>query len=129
MDNKITKPRLKQLLSYDLYKILLIIVACVLVWSLLFTIFGDSLSEAQTFGAYSYNVTVYDDELDRLFAEEGEESFRSYDVREAYHTSFGRYSETDTGVPQQFSSYLAVGQMDVLFCSSVKVFQSVISMP
>ncbi len=119
MDNKITKVRLKQLLSYDLFKIIAIIVGGILFWSLAFTMFGDSLSEGQNLNIYAYNVNVIQREMEDFLSEEDDsKDFKSYEVRETKFYSFGAYSPNDTTVPQQFAAWTSVGQIDILFISS-----------
>jgi len=54
MDNKITKSRLSNLLSYDWLKIIALIVAVAVVWSLAFTIGAPRASVGQTFGLFTY---------------------------------------------------------------------------
>lgn len=57
MDNKITKRRLSDMLSYDWIFILVVIVGACLVWSLIYTVAGVRLSEGQTFNIqYYYSV-------------------------------------------------------------------------
>lgn len=117
MDNRITKKRLKQLLSYDLFKLIVFIVIGIIIWSLLFTMLGDSLDEGQSLNVYAYNVNVYGEELDTLL--EGENSdYRSYDVMETSFYSFGAYNASDTAVAQQFTAWSSVGQLDLMFISS-----------
>ncbi len=55
MDNRITGTRLKNLLLYDWFKIVLIVVAIVLVWALAFTTGAPRASTGQTFGLLVYN--------------------------------------------------------------------------
>lgn len=123
MDNKITTKRLKQLLSYDLVKIIAIIVAGVLVWSLLFTMLGDSLDEGQTLSIYSYNVTIHDEEINSLLTGDLSD-YRSYDVVETNYYSFGKYTPNNTTVSQQFAAWSSVGQLDAIFISSAKDLKS-----
>ena len=54
MDNRITKTRLGNLLSYDWLKIIAIIIAIALVWSLAFTTGAPRASVGQTFGLFTY---------------------------------------------------------------------------
>ncbi len=116
MDNRITKSRLKQLLSYDLIKIIAIIVAGVLVWSLMFTMFGDSLSEGQSLNVYSYGVNISSGEMDK-FMKDGEYcDYTSYDVHETTFYSF----VNEEVFYQQYAAWSSVGQLDVFFISSVK---------
>ena len=120
MDNKITKKRLGQLLSYDLWKIILIIVAGIFFWSLLFTMFGDSLSEGQSLNVYAYNVTVNTDEVYDLLDRERGGKFMSYEIHETKYYNFGTYSSTDTTMGQQFTAWSSVGQLDIFLVSGEK---------
>lgn len=54
MDNRITGTRLKNLLLYDWFKIVLIVVAIILVWVLAFTTGAPRASTGQTFGLLVY---------------------------------------------------------------------------
>lgn len=54
MDNKITRARLSNLLSYDWVKIVAIIAAVVFVWVLAFTIGAPRATVGQTFGLFVY---------------------------------------------------------------------------
>lgn len=54
MDNKITRARLSNLISYDWVKIVAIIAAIALVWGLAFTIGAPRASVGQTFGLFTY---------------------------------------------------------------------------
>jgi len=118
MDNRITKSRLKQLLSYDLLKICALILAGVILWSLLFTMFGDSLSEGQSLNVYWYNVSVYGEEINGLLEKKSEGDFKSYEVHETTAYNFGAYSPNNTTMPQQFSAWTSVGQIDIFIVSN-----------
>lgn len=118
MDNKITKKRLSQLLSYDLWKILAIIIAAIFVWSLLFTTLGPRLSEGQMLNIYSYNVTVTSAEMNDLIdTEKDNGAYYSYEVYQTKFYDFGKYNSSDTTVTQQFTAWSSVGQLDAIFIS------------
>ena len=51
---KITKKRLNILLSYDWIKIILLAVAAILVWSLIFTMTATRVTPAQNFTIFNY---------------------------------------------------------------------------
>ena len=59
MDNKITKARLTNLLAYDWIKILVLVLAVVLVWSLAFTIGAPRASVGQMFNVFYYGDFSY----------------------------------------------------------------------
>ncbi len=55
MDNRITGKRLSNVLSYDWFKIIIIIAAVALVWSLAFTMGAPRATTGQTFGFFVYS--------------------------------------------------------------------------
>ena len=124
MNNKITKKRLGQLLSYDFWAIIALIVAGVVVWSLLFTMFGDSLSEGQKMNVYAYNVNINENEVYDLLKTYDENPYFSYEIRESSFYNFGGYSSSNTIVSQQFTAWSSVGQLDLIFISSDKTIKS-----
>lgn len=59
MDNKITKRRLSNMLSYDWIFILVVVVVACVAWSLIYTMAGVRLSAGQTFNIqYYYTVSA-----------------------------------------------------------------------
>ena len=54
MDNKFTKKRIQNMLSYDWIKMLIMVLAIVLVWSLAFTIGAPRATAGQVFCFYYY---------------------------------------------------------------------------
>lgn len=54
MDAKITKKRLNILLSYDWIKIILVAVAMIVLWSLVFTMTATRVTNAQNFTIFNY---------------------------------------------------------------------------
>ncbi len=115
MDNKITKQRLKSLLSYDLAKIIIIIVAAILLWSLLFTMLGDAPSAGQKLQVYSYGVTLLNNEIDDLLTGSSSD-YQSYEIAEATYYEFTESYAT----AQQFAAWSGAGEMDVIFASDVR---------
>lgn len=57
MDARVTKKRIGQLLSYDWIKIVALIVAVIVVWSIVFSSTATRLNQAQTFTVYAYKGT------------------------------------------------------------------------
>ena len=57
MDAKITKKRLNILLSYDWIKIILVAVAMIVLWSLVFTMTATRVTNAQNFTIFNYTGT------------------------------------------------------------------------
>ncbi|MCI5838560.1 MAG: hypothetical protein MRZ91_05175 [Christensenellaceae bacterium] len=119
MDNRITKKRLSQLLSYDLWKIIALIVAGIFVWSLLFTTLGARLSEGQQLNIYAYNVKVTEQgQMDDLIdVEKDNGEYYSYEVYATRFYSLGDFSASNTTVSQQITAWSSVGQLDVMFIS------------
>ncbi len=58
MDAKITKKRLKQMLSYDWLKIVALIVAVIFVWSLIFTMTATPITPTQQFTVINYRGNI-----------------------------------------------------------------------
>ena len=58
MDNKLTKKRLSDFLSYDWIIMLVVIVAAIVLWELVYTIAAVRLTEGQNF-KYYYDVNMY----------------------------------------------------------------------
>ena len=59
MDAKITKKRLGHLLSYDWVKMIAVVLAAILVWSLIFTTSATRITSTQRFVVYNYLGTSY----------------------------------------------------------------------
>lgn len=82
MDNKITKTRLSNYLSYEWIMIIVIVIVAIVAWELIYTMAGVRLSTGQTF-KYYYDETVYssnDVALYDLFKVGQEDGTFSYDV-------------------------------------------------
>ena len=54
MDNRFTKKRITNMLAYDWLKMVIIILAIILFWSLAYTIGAPRISPGQTFTVYYY---------------------------------------------------------------------------
>ncbi|MBR3863892.1 MAG: hypothetical protein IKJ19_02075 [Clostridia bacterium] len=80
MDNKITKRRLTNLLAYDWIKIIIIIVAVILVWSLAFTIGAPRASTGQVFNVFYYGEFSYQKSPSVINYEAKNSGAYSYDV-------------------------------------------------
>ncbi len=59
MDAKITKKRLGHLLSYDWIKMIAVVVAAIMVWSLIFTVSATRITNTQRFVVYNYRGTNF----------------------------------------------------------------------
>ena len=80
MDNKITKRRLANLLAYDWIKIVVIIAAIVLVWSLAFTTGAPRASTGQVFNVFYYGDFSYQKSPGVINDEAKKSGAYSYDV-------------------------------------------------
>ena len=80
MDNKITKRRLTNLLAYDWIKIIVIIVAISLVWSLAFTTGAPRASTGQVFNVFYYGDFSYQKSPSVINYEAKNSGAYSYDV-------------------------------------------------
>lgn len=78
MNTKITKKRLSEMLQYDWIKILLVIVAAIVLWELLFTTTAVRLTEGQFFKVFYYQ-TLQSDGIDGMYRFMEDVDF-SYDV-------------------------------------------------
>ena len=109
MDAKITKQRLSRMLSYDWVKIIGVIVAVCIVWSLVFTMTATRITTTQQFKVYNYagNRTFSDKFLD-LYDRAFGEGF-SYEILEISQESLN--SEINTVLEARFS----VGEGDLMF--------------
>ena len=82
MDNKLTKKRLSDFLSYDWIIMLVVIVAAIVLWELVYTIAAVRLTEGQNF-KYYYDVNMYagnDAAFYSLITEDEDDPVFSYDV-------------------------------------------------
>ena len=79
MDNKITKRRLSNMLSYDWIFILVVVVVACVAWSLIYTMAGVRLSAGQTFNI-QYYYTVSASKSGELADDLEEKNVFSYDV-------------------------------------------------
>ena len=112
MDNRITKTRLSNLLSYDWLKIIAIIVAIVLVWSLAFTIGAPRASVGQTFGLFTYADFGVAESEGELLSDAKENGAFSYDVLD-----FGTRSLTEDYFGTIMSAANSVREGDIMITS------------
>ena len=97
MDAKITKKRLNILLSYDWIKIILLAVAAILVWSLIFTMTATRVTPAQNFTIFNYTGTSVTDRFNSYSSLKGKDVF-SYEILEISTTDITtgkNYSENE----------------------------------
>lgn len=89
MDNKITKRRLSDFLSYEWIIMIVVAVACIIVWELVFTMTSVRVSVGQDFKFY-YDQTVYSGSSNKMYSlfvdeEDPERTIFSYDVFKVSH--------------------------------------------
>ena len=75
MDAKITKKRLNILLSYDWIKIILVAVAMIVLWSLVFTMTATRVTNAQNFTIFNYTGTSANSRFNSYSVGEGDALF------------------------------------------------------
>lgn len=114
MDNKFTKKRIQNMLSYDWIKMLVMVLAIVLVWSLAFTIGAPRATEGQVFYFYYYvgdskfNYKKDPSELCAEYFSENNKLF-SYDVLD-----YGTRVITSTMYSDIMATSTAVAEGDVM---------------
>ena len=112
MDNRITRSRLSNLLSYDWLKIVAIIVAIVLVWSLAFTTGAPRASVGQTFGLFTYADFGVAESEGELISDAKTNGAFSYDVLD-----FGARSLTEDYFGTIMSAANSVQEGDIMITS------------
>ena len=109
MDAKITKQRLSRMLSYDWIKIIGIIVAICIVWSLVFTMTATQITTTQKFYVYNYlGNNGFSPEFKKLYDQTHKNEF-SYEILEKASEDLG--NEVNTILEARF----AVGEGDLMF--------------
>ena len=118
MDAKITKERLSRMLSYDWLKIVGIIVAAILFWSLVFTTTATRITPAQQFTAINYfgNVGTINTKFSKTLNSALSQDVFSYEVIEV--------TEVDVGGNKEYGSTLmearvATYEGDVIFAPNI----------
>ncbi len=117
MDAKITKKRLNILLSYDWIKIILVAVAMIVLWSLIFTMTATRVTNAQNFTIFNYTGTSANSRFNSYSSTLKEKGVFSYEILEISATDITtgqNYSET------LLQTRLSVGEGDALFAANVE---------
>ena len=117
MDAKITKKRLNILLSYDWIKIILVAVAMIVLWSLVFTMTATRVTNAQNFTIFNYTGTSANSRFNSYSSTLKEKGVFSYEILEISATDITtgqNYSET------LLQTRLSVGEGDALFAANVE---------
>lgn len=109
MDNKITKRRLKNVLSYDWVKMVVVVLGICLLWSLAFTIGAPRASTGQTFSVFYYGSFHYVHSPSELTEEIKNKNAFSYDV-----ISFGSRVMDESYYGQLMSTTNAVQEGDIM---------------
>lgn len=113
MDNKLTKKRLSNFMSYEWIAVLLIILAVVLVWEFIYSVSGVRLTSGQQFKFYiDQNVRSNTAELGEIILGKEEETF-SFDVLEFD-------AEALTKEYNVLNVRLSVYEGDIIFTDSVE---------
>ena len=121
MDTKITKNRLSRLLAYDWVKIVALVVAFIVAWSILFNSTRAKIRPSQQFTVINYYSNDYlstdfdalltnAQNKDKIFSFETSEVVRPYDLNE-YETSGGSVSFLET--------HFARAEGDIMFAPSI----------
>ena len=114
MDAKITKQRLSRMLSYDWLKIVGIIVAICIAWSLVFTMTATQITPTQRFYVYNYvGNNAFSDKFSSLYNQAFREEF-SYEILEVGSETLG--DEVNTILEARF----AIGEGDLMFIAHAK---------
>ncbi len=107
MDAKITKKRLAHMLSYDWVKVIAVIVAAIIVWSLIFTTTATRITNTQRFVVCNY--------LGMNFGKAGNLGDYSYEIIEAERVDNVRGGENMFS--QLFAGNIEIGEGDVMLVS------------
>ena len=114
MDAKITKQRLSRMLSYDWVKIIGVILAICIVWSLIFTMTATQITPTQKFYVYNYvGNRSFSNDFIRLYQKAFNEKF-SYEILEIGKEDLT--TEVNTILEARFS----VGEGDLMFIANAK---------
>lgn len=119
MDNKITKKRLSDFLSYEWIIMILVAVVAIVVWELVYTVAAVRLTEGQKF-KYYYDTGIYsgnDSAFYSLLTGDGEDATFSYDVLSVS-------SETLNTEYNVLNLRLSVYEGDAIFASSAEIENS-----
>ncbi len=111
MDNRLTKKRLSDLLSYEWIFIIIVCVASIILWQLVYTIGSVKLTAGQSF-TYYYDYTIYpSDNVGFRRQLESQEVF-SYDVLKLSNESINKENNV-------LSNRLSIQEGDVIFTDVV----------
>ncbi len=120
MDAKITKQRLGRLLSYDWVKIVALVVAAIVVWSLIFTMTATRITPAQQFSVFNYycngglSTSFYNH-----YSETFEKKVFSYEVIETNYTDLTTLSSDLGTMSQLLQGKMQTDEGDVMFIPNI----------
>ena len=112
MDAKITKQRLSRMLSYDWVKIIGVIVAICIVWSLVFTMTATQITPTQKFHVYNYKGN-------RAFSDKFVELYnRAFDTEFSYEILEKGHEDLTTDINTILEARFSIGEGDLIFISN-----------
>ncbi len=113
MDNRLTKRRLSDLLSYEWIFIIVVCAICIILWELVYSIGSVKLTAGQRFGYY-YDYTVYGADNAGFMREISNKNTFSYDVLKFSSESI----KMDNNV---LTARLSIQEGDVIFTDAVGI--------
>lgn len=118
MDAKITKERLSRMLSYDWLKIVGLIVAAIVFWTLVFTMTATRITPAQQFTAINYfgNVGTVNTKFSTTLGNALSKGVFSYEVIEVTEVDVGGNAEYGTTLME---ARVATYEGDVVFAPNI----------
>ncbi|MBE7078131.1 MAG: hypothetical protein E7377_05500 [Clostridiales bacterium] len=119
MDAKITKKRLSHLLSYDWLKIVGLIAAAIIVWTLIFTMTATRITPAQQFTVLNYNgnVSLTRTKFSSMFSKAYNDGVFSYEVLETTEIDLPMSAEYAGTIME---ARVATSEGDVIFVSETE---------
>jgi hypothetical protein len=117
MDARITKKRLNILLSYDWIKIIALIVAAIMAWSLIFTMTGTRVTQAQDFTIFNYTGTVANSGFSNYADLLGNDEVFSYDILDVTTTDI---TTSSTYAQTILQTRITTNEGDALFAANIE---------
>ncbi len=120
MDYKITKSRLSNFLAYEWILVIVVVIASILLWELVYSMSGVRLSTGQSFSYYYDDVVYGKNQIDfhNLLKEGEEDSVLSYDVLEI------KYEQMQDNAIEILPIRLSNHEGDVIFSSTAEISQN-----
>ncbi len=119
MDTKITKERLSRTLSYDWLKIIAVIVAGILLWSVIFTMTATRITSAQQFTVFNHyaNVSLSNTSFYDHYDDAMENGVFSYEVLET--NTLDLASSDESYIFTLADTRLTTGEGDMMFVPNI----------